>query len=105
MATFNELREQVAYGVGEPTMENVNRDHIAGFINMAARDIRNTGWLIRMQSVESVQLLSNEFEYDVPARFAYIKELRIGDTSTDNASIIEHAYGHPGVFRYHGCYT
>ena len=70
-------------------MEKLNRDHILGFLNQAAADTRNSGWLIRMQHVESVQLLSNEYEYDVPARFAYIKQLRIGDTSTDNASTVD----------------
>ncbi len=89
MTTFNELREQVAYAVGDPFMERVNRDHIAGFINSAARDIRNSGWLVRMQHVESIQLLSDNYEYDVPLRFAYIKELRVGDTSSDNASTVD----------------
>ncbi len=89
MTTFNELREQCAYAVGDPFMERVNRDHIAGFINSAARDLRNSGWLVRMQAVESVQLLSDNYEYDVPLRFAYIKELRIGDTSSDNASTVD----------------
>ena len=70
-------------------MQNVNRDHVLGFLNMAARDVRNSGWLIRMQNVESVQLLSDIYEYDVPLRFAYIKELRLGDSTSDNASTVD----------------
>ncbi len=86
--TVDHARDQIAYGAGDPYMERLNRDHILGFLNQAAADTRNSGWLIRMQHVESVQLLSDNYEYDVPARFAYIKQLRIGSTSSDNASTV-----------------
>lgn len=86
--TVDHAREQVSYGAGDPFMEMINRDHILGFINQAAHDIRNSGWLLRMQHVESIQLLSNEYEYDVPLNFAYVKELRLGDSTSGDASTI-----------------
>ena len=89
MTSLNTLREQTAYNVGDPTMELVNRDHILGFINTAARDAQNSGWLIRVENAENIGLLSNEYEYDVPARFAYVKHLLLGDKNVGNASTVD----------------
>lgn len=70
-------------------MVQVLEPQLLVFINRAAKDVINSGWLLPQEHSENVELLSNEYEYDVPARFAYIKEIRIGDKTADNASTVD----------------
>ncbi len=84
--TVDHAREAISLGAGDPFMEKLNRDHILGFLNQAAADTRNSGWLIALEEAESIGLLANIYEYDVPLRFAYVKMLRLGDKNRDNAS-------------------
>lgn len=83
--TINLAREQIADAVGDPQMVSANRDHYLNFLNRASRDLRNSGWYLPVEPA-LVGLESNVFEYDVPANFAYISHIRIGDMSYDNAS-------------------
>lgn len=89
MTTINEVREDIALAVGDPMMERVKEPTILTFLNRAARDLINSGWLLPQEHAENIELLSNEWEYDVPAQFAYVKEIRIGDMSVDNASTVD----------------
>ncbi len=89
MPSVNTHRQEIANNIGDPGMDRANRDHLLGFINQAARDLANSGWLIRLEDAENIGLLSDEWEYDVPARFAYVKQLLIGDKNVDNASTVD----------------
>lgn len=80
----NSAREQIAEAIGDPLLVKVNRDHLTNFLNRASRDLRNMGWLLPIEPA-LIGLESDVFEYDVPLNFAYIKEIRIGDLSFDNA--------------------
>jgi hypothetical protein len=89
MPTVDLHRTEIAYNVGDPFMERVNRDLLLTFINRAATDLVNSGWLLPQEHSEGTELLDNEYEYDVPARFAYIKEIRLGDKSVGNADTVD----------------
>ena len=87
--TVDELRDELALLIHDPASSEVNRALLLTFINTAARDARNSGWLLPIEHAESVELLSNEFEYDIPTGFAFLKEIRTGDKSLDNASTVD----------------
>ena len=70
-------------------MERVKEATLLTFVNRAARDLANSGWLLPQEHAENIELLANQYEYDVPARFAYIQMLRLGDTTVDNASTVD----------------
>lgn len=89
MGTVNTHREEIGLNVGDPFMERVKEETILVLINRAARDLINSGWLLPQEPAENIELLSTEFEYDVPARFAYIKEIRLGDVTQGNAATLD----------------
>jgi len=70
-------------------MEFVLPHQLLTFINSAARDLINSGWLLPIDPAEGVELLTNEFEYDIPANFAYIKTIRTGSTTGSTASTVD----------------
>ncbi len=86
MTTLNQLREDIALAYGDPFMISLKEPTLLTLINRSARDLVNSGWLLPQEHSENIELLPNEYEYDVPARFAYIKEIRIGDMTADNAA-------------------
>jgi len=57
-------------GQGEFTSEQ-----ILLFLNSAAWDFRDGGWLLRMEDNEAIEVVANTSEYAVPDGFAYIKEV------------------------------
>lgn len=59
------------------------------FIASAARDMRSSGWLIRLEDDESLSATSNQYEYDVPASFAYIETLYL-EESINGTSVYTH---------------
>ena len=89
MPGVDEHRFEVALNVGDPMMEVVKEPIILQFINRAARDLANSGWLIRHEDSENIALIANEYEYDVPANFAYVKRLLLGDKNVGNASTVD----------------
>ncbi len=84
-----ELQEEVANHLGDAAMEFVLSHQLLTFINSGARDLINSGWLLPIEHAEGVELLSNEYEYDVPANFAYLNDIRIGSRTSDNASTVD----------------
>lgn len=89
MPTVNEHREEIALNVGDVAMERVKEATLLLLINRAARDLQSSGWLIPMEHTENIELLDNNYEYDVPPRFAYVKEIRMGDGTRGNASTVD----------------
>jgi hypothetical protein len=89
MSTVNVHREEIAYNVGDPMLDKIKEETLLVFINRAARDVINSGWLLPQEYAENVELIQNQFEYDVPARFAFIQMIRIGDATADNAATVD----------------
>jgi hypothetical protein len=89
MSTVNYHRQDIALNVGDPLMTRVTEPLLLTFINRASRDLINSGWLLPQEHAENIELLADEFEYDVPARFAYIKEVRIGDNIIGDSATID----------------
>lgn len=85
--TVNELREEISRNIGDPFMERVNRDLLFGYINQAARILRNKGWLLPIEPA-LIYLESEVDEYDVPASFTYIKEIRMADKALSAADTV-----------------
>lgn len=82
MPTVLDLVDSIKSHLREPDEFEVSIAQLQTFINDAAYDARNSGWLLQMEDDESLTFLSNTFEYNVPASFAYIRELRVEDDST-----------------------
>lgn len=72
--TIDELQGEMAHHLQDPASTLVNRAQLLEFINSAAWDASNEGWLLNTQD-ESLTLTSADFEYDVPSGFAYIHEI------------------------------
>ena len=70
-------------------MEQIKEPTLLVMINKAARDLINSGWYLPQEHAENIELLDDEFEYDVPAQFVFIKELRIGDATISGASTLD----------------
>ena len=85
----SELLEELSQHLADPSMKLINSRQLLVFANSAARDLINSGWLLPIEHAENIELLSNEYEYDVPTNFAYIKEIRIGDQTYGNASTVD----------------
>jgi hypothetical protein len=83
------LIDSVSLHIHDPSGREVTRPQHLIFVNDAARDLTNAGWLLPIQHAENIELLNDEFEYDVPAGFAYVKELRLGDQTQGNASALD----------------
>ncbi len=64
------------------------------FINDAALDLRNSGWLKILADDESITFATNDYDYDVPASFAFIHELRVEDTTLSTSTYDEVVDGH-----------
>lgn len=84
--TVDELRGEMAHHLQDPASTLVNRDQLLSFINSAAWDAANEGWLLNVQD-ESLTLSASDFEYDVPAGLAYIHE--IWQESTTGTSVYD----------------
>jgi len=52
------------------------------FLDDAIDDIRSSGWLLPIEEDESLTMVADTYQYDVPASFAYIQDLFEEDSST-----------------------
>jgi len=89
VTSVNTLRQSIALGCGDPFMERVKEPTLLTFINDASRDLINSGWYLPQEHAENTEILNAEYEYDVPAQFVFVKELRIGDTPISSASTLD----------------
>lgn len=72
--TVDELRAELSHHIQDPARTLVNNDQLLSFINSAAWDAANEGWVLSIQD-ESLTLAGSDYEYDVPAGLAYIHEI------------------------------
>ena len=85
----SELIDEVSLHIHDPSSLEVTRSQHLTFLNGATRDLTNSGWLLEIPHAENIELLSNEYEYDVPAGFAYVKELRLGDKTQGSSATVD----------------
>lgn len=73
--TVDELRDEIANHLQDPAALLLNRDQLLEFLNSAAWDSANEGWVIDLQDDESINIATGTFEYAVPTGFSYIHDL------------------------------
>lgn len=70
------------------------------FIQSAARDARNNGWLIFIEDNETLTIASNAYEYAVPATFAYVDKLMVQETINGVSVFVREVPRHHYEIRY-----
>lgn len=78
MATVGDIKKSIALRVQDPAKQVVTDALLLQFINDAAKDAESGGWLSDLSEDTSITLTQGQADYDVPANFAYIKELFFG---------------------------
>ena len=76
----SDLQDEVALHTHDIGKAEISAANLLVFINSAARDARNSGWLERLEDDESLEAAASTWEYDVPADFAYVEKLYIEET-------------------------
>ena len=71
----SEMQTELSLHLNDVAQAELTAAQLLTFIQSAARDFRSTGWLIRMEDNESLTVLANTPEYNVPATFAYIQDI------------------------------
>lgn len=72
-----DLVEECALHVHDEDFIELRREHWLRFVASASRDIRNAGHLLPAEDDESITIVNNQWEYPIPAGFAYIYDLYI----------------------------
>lgn len=78
----SELWADIALRIHDVGNAEVSTSQLTSFINMAARDARNLGWLLDLEEDESLLETATTFSFAVPANFAYIQTLLRENIST-----------------------
>ena len=81
--TIEELRDEIAQHLQDPTHLLVGRSKLLEFINSAAWDAANEGWVIHIEEDESLTTATDTYDFTVPAGFAYIHEVYVADSNGD----------------------
>lgn len=82
MATVQNLVDSIAGRLRPWDGVEMSIGQLQNFVNDAVYDARNSGWLIILEDDESLTFANDTWEYEIPASFAYIHQLRIEDDST-----------------------
>jgi len=98
MTTVLQLIDEIFSHVRPPDEIDLSIPQVLVYINSAAQDARNSGWLVKMEDDESLTFLQNTWQYSVPATFAYIRELRVENNTSSPSTwdeMIPEAYWAP----------
>ena len=87
--TVKQLVTRMADHIGDPTMEKVKLPQWLNFLNDAADDLVAMGWLLPIEMAESLELRNNIYQYDVPANFAYIEDIFLGDKKVGDSDTVD----------------
>ncbi|MCH8065867.1 MAG: hypothetical protein IIC90_08600 [Chloroflexi bacterium] len=82
MAIVQDIVESVRSGLRDWDGLETTIAQTQSFINDAVQDAKNSGWLLTLEDDESITFVANTYQYNVPASFAYVKELRVENTRT-----------------------
>lgn len=72
---FGELKRRVATSAHDPQMSIISEALYEQFIDDSVDDLKSSGWLVPIEEDESIEMVADDYEYDVPSDFAYIKEI------------------------------
>jgi hypothetical protein len=86
MAIIQDLVDSIKAQLRDSDLVEVTITQLQSFINDAAQDAKNSGWLIVLEDDESLTFVANTYEYAVPASFAYVTELRVENTATSTST-------------------
>ena len=75
MATIANLVTSISEQVRDPGLVEVSQAQLITFLNDAAQDASGQGWLIWLADNTSLTFVPADFDYSVPASFAYIKDV------------------------------
>lgn|SRR5574341_345751 len=81
--TVVDLLGEVAEHLHDQNMERLDADRLITFLNSAARDAANEGWYVHLEEDESIALVADTYDYNVPATFVYIDQLWLESATTD----------------------
>ena len=76
MSTATQVAARIAYRVHDSGQEEVDADGYLSFLNDAVEDLNAAGWLLPIAEAE-VSQTTGTYEFNIPANFAYIKEVRM----------------------------
>lgn len=82
MTTLQSLIEDGGMHVHDPQFTELTRAEWLVFARSASQAAQSSGWLLYLQDDESISLVSNTYEYAVPANFAYIYNLEVESSTT-----------------------
>lgn len=90
-----DLRELCATMSHDPNYGEISKSMWMQFFTSAGMDARSSGWYLHAEDDESLTVVANTWEYDVPAGFAYIEailqESTVNGTSV-YTDIVEKSY-------------
>ena len=75
MTTATEVADRIAYRIHDKDEAELTAADYLTFFNDAVEDLSAAGWVLPLTAATVAQVTST-YEYDVPATFAYIKEVR-----------------------------
>lgn len=78
-----DLIDQIRTQSGDLGGGQMSRQQVMLFLNSAATDYHDGGWFIPMEDDESLILLANTYDYDVPSGFALIQDIYTQVTVND----------------------
>ncbi len=82
MPTVLDVVDSIMDSIRGPDAVEITIPQVQQFINDAVYEARSSGWLLPMEDDESLTFAANTYEYNVPADFAYVYELRVEDDTT-----------------------
>lgn len=69
------LQTEIALHLHDTSNGELTAAQLLTFINSAAMDYKNDGWLIRLEDDESLTITADTPEYTVPTSFAFIQDI------------------------------
>lgn len=76
----SDLYTECALHVHDISFGELSTANWIALIASGARDMRSSGWLIRHEDDESLEVVSNTYEFAVPANFAYVEKIVAEET-------------------------
>src|SRR5574341_14061 len=77
------LKQEIASRLHDPASQIVTDQQLLTFINAAARDADVADWLVELEEDESLTLATATYNYNVPANFAIITEIKQEGATSD----------------------
>lgn len=86
--TGNTLADRVAARCRDAACDENTQVNYLLFMNDAVADLHSAGWYMELEENEATSLITGDYDYDVPATFVTIHELRMADALGEYEIII-----------------